>query len=75
MLKKNKKAILRQNLMLKYINSHKTNLKWIPQNHVKYDKNTQNVILLFITCLKYNKFKIKIPKFVIFEIINFILSY
>jgi len=68
-----KNIILHKNIMLKYIDSYKTNIIWTPENHVKYDDNTKNTISLFIKCLKYNK--IKVVKFVKFEIIKFILSY
>lgn len=61
-----------QNVILKYINTYEINIYWSPQIHKNYDFNSKNRICLFIKCLKYKQkiTNIKIPKFVLFEIIK-----
>lgn len=67
-------TLIYNELPLRFIEDQYIHLDWTPNNHTRYPRSFKNNIKLFLLCLKqfYIETQVKIPKFVLFEIIKFI---
>ena len=81
MLERNKEILTKHDLSLithdpsiKFLMNQKVNIIWRPENHKYYPQEFKDAILYLLLYLKRTQIqnKLKIPKFVIYEIIKLI---
>ena len=70
-------TILMTNPSIKVLMSGSRNIVWTPERHIYFSESFQKCVLGFLLCLKkiQKTTKIKIPKFVLFEIVKEIVKY
>lgn len=66
-------TLLIKNPTLKIIMNSQLNIIWSPNNHINYPKDFQDSVLCLLLYLKRNQIRtrLKIPRFVIYEIIKY----
>jgi len=72
-MNQNKPVLVMKDEPISILMSQRIDLSWSPQSHLHFPKPFQEAILALMLCSK--RLNVKVPKFVIFEIIKYVGYY